>query len=116
MMSNPLIISLNIKDIFSISYFTNYFLEKLGYSYLELKNQDFHEKLFPGTPDLIKEHTFMMKQFLFFYENVFSKHFQISNKILTLLQILYLMMIYYQNSIIIYAIKNLLILTLVMIK
>jgi len=72
MMSNPLIISLNIKDTFSISYFTNYFLEKLGYSYLELKNQDFHEKLFPGPPDLIKEHTFIMKQFLFYYENVFS--------------------------------------------
>ena len=73
MMSNPLIISINIKDTFIISYFTNYFLEKLGYSYLELKNQDFHEKLFPGPPDLIKEHTFMMKQFLFFYENEFSK-------------------------------------------
>ena len=73
MMSNPLILSLNFKDTFSISYFTNYFLEKLGYSYSELKNQDFHEKLFPGSPDLIKEHTFMMKQFLFFYENVFSK-------------------------------------------
>jgi len=73
MMSNPLIISLNIKDTFSISYFTNYFLEKLGYSYSELKNQDFHEKLFPGPPDLIKEHTFIMKQFLFFYENVFSQ-------------------------------------------
>jgi len=73
MMSNPLIISLNVKDTFNISYFTNYFLEKLGYSYLELKNQDFHDKLFPGSPDLIKEHTFMMKQFLFYYENVFSK-------------------------------------------
>ena len=73
MMSNPLIISLKIKDTFSISYFTNYFLEKLGYSYLELKNQDFHEKLYPGPPDLIKEHTFMLKQFLFFDENVFSK-------------------------------------------
>jgi len=72
MMSNPLIISLNKKDTFSISYFTNYFLEKLGYSYLELKNQDFHEKLFPGPPDLIKEHTFIMKQFLFYYENIFS--------------------------------------------
>ena len=73
MMSNPLIIALNIKDIFIISYFTNYFLEKLGYSYLELKNQDFHEKLFPGPPELIKEHIFMLKQFLFFYENAFSK-------------------------------------------
>ena len=73
MMSNPLILSLNIKDTFSISYFTNYFLEKLGYSYLDMKNQDFHEKLFPGPPDLIKEHTFILKQFLFFYENVFSK-------------------------------------------
>ena len=73
MMSHPLIISLNIKDTFSISYFTNYFLLKLGYSYLDLKNQDFHEKLFPGPPELMKEHTFMMKQFLFFYENVYAK-------------------------------------------
>ena len=44
MMSNPLIIALTLKDTFNISYFTNYFLEKLGYSYIELKNQDFHEK------------------------------------------------------------------------
>ena len=73
MMSNPLIISLTIKDTFNISYFTNYFLEKLGYSYIELKNQDFHEKLFPGSQQLIKEHSFMMKQFLFFYVNLHSK-------------------------------------------
>ena len=73
MMSNPLIIALTIKDTFNISYFTNYFLEKLGYSYIELKNQDFHEKLFPGTQELIKEHSFMMKQFLFFYENTHIK-------------------------------------------
>ena len=68
MMSNPLIISLTIKDTFNISYFTNYFLEKLGYSYIELKNQDFHEKLFPRSQQLIKEHSLMMKQFLFFYQ------------------------------------------------
>jgi len=73
MMSNPLIVSLTLKDTFSISYFTNYFLEKLGYSYVDLKNQDFHEKLFPGAQELIKEHSFMMKQFLFFYENFHTK-------------------------------------------
>ena len=73
MMSNPLIISLTIKDTFNISYFTNYFLEKLGYNYIELKNQDFHEKLFPRSQQLIKERSLMMKQFLFFYENAHTK-------------------------------------------
>ena len=73
MMSNPLIISLTKKDSFNISYFTNHFLNKLGYIYSDLKNQDFHEKLFPGGQEIIKEHSYMMKQFLFFSSNEFTK-------------------------------------------
>ena len=73
MFSNPLIISLTKKDTFNINYFTNIFLDKLGYSYLDLKNKDFHEKLFPGEQELIKEHSYVMKQFLFFNNNTFSK-------------------------------------------
>ena len=74
MMSNPLVISLANNDSFNITYFTNIFLEKLGYSYSDLKFQDFHEKLFPGGPELIKEHSYIMKQFLFFNKNNFSKY------------------------------------------
>ena len=73
LMSNPLIISLNHKDSFDIKYFTNIFLNKLNYTYLELKNKDFHEKLFPGEMDLCKEHAFILKQFLFFNKNVYAK-------------------------------------------
>ena len=74
MMSNPLIIYLTQKDTFNIIYFSNIFLDKLGYSYDELKNQDFHKKLFPGQQELIKEHTFLLKQFLFLDKNIFSKN------------------------------------------
>ena len=73
MMSNPLIINLTQKDTFDISYFSLNILDKLGYSYTDLKNKDFHEKLFPGTPELIKEHNLIMKEFLFFYKNVHIK-------------------------------------------
>ena len=73
MMNNPLIISLTKKDTFNICYFTNIFLDKLGYKFIDLKNQDFHEKLFPGGQEIIKEHTYIMKQFLFFNKNVFAK-------------------------------------------
>ena len=73
MMSNPLIISLTKKDTFNISYFTNIFLDKLGYNYSDLKNKDFHEKLFPGEKELAKEHSYVMKQFLFFNKNTYSK-------------------------------------------
>ena len=73
MMSNPLIINLTKKDTFNISYFTNTLLDNLGYCYEDLKNNDFHEKLFPGGQELIKEHALIMKQFLFFYKNDFSK-------------------------------------------
>ena len=73
-MSNPLIISLTKKDTFNICYFTSFLLNKLGYKYLELKNKDFHEKLFPGSHELIKEHAIIMKHFLFFYKNAFTKN------------------------------------------
>ena len=73
MMSNPLIISLTKKDTFNISYFTNIFLDKLGYNYSDLKNKDFHEKLFPGEKELAKEHSYVMKQFLFFNKNTYTK-------------------------------------------
>ena len=73
MMSNPLIINLTQKDTFNISYFSFNILDKLGYSYADLKNKDFHEKLFPGTPEIIKEHNVIMKAFLFYHKNVYTK-------------------------------------------
>ena len=73
MISNPLIINLTKKDTFNILYFTNFIMDKLGYNYLDLKNKDFHEKLFPGTQELIKEHNLILKEFLFFYKNFYSK-------------------------------------------
>ena len=73
MISNPLIIYLTKKDSFNICYFTNIFQHKLGFNYSDLKNQDFHEKIFPGRQELIKEHSIIMKQFLFFNRNDFSK-------------------------------------------
>ena len=73
MISNPLIIYLTKKDSFNICYFTNVFQFKLGYNYSDLKNQDFHEKIFPGRQELIKEHSIMMKQFLFYNKNDFTK-------------------------------------------
>ena len=73
MMANPLIISLTKKDTFNIYYFTNTFQYKLKYNYTDLKNQDFHEKLFPGGQELAKEHSIILKQFLFFDRNDFAK-------------------------------------------
>ena len=73
MLNNPLIIGLTEKDTFNIIYFTNIFLKKLGFSFADLKYKDFHEKLFPGNQELIKEHTLILKQFLFFYSNTYSK-------------------------------------------
>ena len=72
-MNNPFIIYLTKKDSFNIGYFTNIFLDELGYEYSDLKNKDFHEKLFPGGQELIKEHTLLMKHFLFFERNSYSK-------------------------------------------
>ena len=72
-MSEPLVISLTKKDSFIVLYATNNFLEKLEYSSNDILYKDFHEKLFPGDQELIKEHTLMLKQFLFFYKNVYAK-------------------------------------------
>ena len=73
LMNNPLIISLTNNDTFEINYFTNNFLDILGYNYFDLKNKDFHDKLFPGKEYLYKEHSLILKQFLFFNKNVYSK-------------------------------------------
>ena len=73
MMNNPLIIGLKQNDTFNIIYFTNIFMKKLGFSFFDLKYKDFHEKLFPGNQELIKEHTLILKQFLFFYSNTYNK-------------------------------------------
>ena len=61
MMNNPLIIGLTQKDTFNIIYFTNIFLKKLGFAFSDLKYKDFHEKLFPGNQELIKEHSLVLK-------------------------------------------------------
>ena len=74
MMNDPLIISLTKKDTFNIMFFTNNILNKLNYTYLDLKNKDFHEKLFPGNSKFIKEHSLIMKQFLFFNNNYYKKN------------------------------------------
>mgnify|MGYP002623805179 CR=1 FL=1 len=73
MISHPLIISLTKKDTFNIIYFSNILADKLDYKYSELINSDFHEKLFPGGQKLIKEHSILIKQFLFFNKNVYAK-------------------------------------------
>ena len=69
---HPLILSLTKNDNFKISYFSSVICNRLGFFAYELKNQDFHEKLFPGV-DFIKEHELLMKQFLFFDYNFFPK-------------------------------------------
>ena len=73
MMNNPLIVVLTEKDSFNIIYFTNIFMKKLGFSFSDLKYKDFHEKLFPGNQELIKEHSLILKQFLFYQNNSYSK-------------------------------------------
>ena len=69
----PLIISLTKKDTFKIAYLTNIFCERLGYNLSDLKNQDFHEKLFPANPEMTKEHELLIKQFLFHDKNSYKK-------------------------------------------
>ena len=75
MISNPLIISMTKYETFNIIYFSNIYMEKLGFTYSDLKNSDFHEKIFPGGPEECKEHALFMKQFLFFQKNVFNKKY-----------------------------------------
>ena len=73
MMNNPLLLSLTQKDTFDIIYFTNIFSKRLGFSFMDLKYKDFHEKLFPGSQEIIKEHSLILKQFLFYHNNSYSK-------------------------------------------
>ena len=70
---HPLILSLTKTNSFKISYLSTVISNRLGYSVSELKFKDFHEKLFPGT-HFIKQHELLMKQFLFFDYNFFSKN------------------------------------------
>jgi len=70
---HPLILSLTKTNSFKISYLSTVISNRLGYSISELKFKDFHEKLFPGT-HFIKQHELLMKQFLFFDYNSFSKN------------------------------------------
>ena len=69
----PLILSLTPKNTFKMTYFSSVICNRLGYLEQELKNNDFHEKLFPGK-HIIKQHESIMKQFLFFDNNSFSKN------------------------------------------
>ena len=70
---HPLILSLTKTNSFKISYLSTVISNRLGYSLSELKFKDFHEKLFPGT-HFIKQHELLMKQFIFFDYNSFSKN------------------------------------------
>ena len=65
---HPLILSLAKNNTFTISYFSSVINNRLGYYHYELKNKDFHDKLFPGIR-FIKQHELLMKQFLFFENN-----------------------------------------------
>ena len=69
---HPLILTLTEKNTFKISYFSSVISNKLGFFQHELKNKDFHEKLFPGF-QFIKQHELLMKQFLFFDNNSFVR-------------------------------------------
>ena len=64
----PLILSLTKNNTFNISYFSSVISNRLGFFQNELKNKDFHEKLFPGI-HFIKQHELLMKHFLFFDNN-----------------------------------------------
>ena len=72
-MSNPLILALTKNDTFTINYFSNILCEKLGFTPNELKYQDFHDKLYPSNPEMSKEHTLLMKQFIFSDKISFKK-------------------------------------------
>jgi len=71
---HPLILSLTQNNTFRIDYFSTVICNRLGYFANELKNKDFHERLFPGI-HFIKQHELLMKQFLFFDYNYFSKNY-----------------------------------------
>ena len=69
---HPLILTLTKNNTFNISYFSCVISNRLGFHQHELKDKDFHEKLFPGVK-FIKQHELLMKQFLFFSYNTFAK-------------------------------------------
>jgi hypothetical protein len=62
---HPLILTLTKTNSFKICYFSSVINNRLGYYKYELKNKDFHQKLFPGI-NFLKQHELLMKQFLFF--------------------------------------------------
>ena len=69
---HPLILSLTKNNTFNINYFSCVISNRLGFHQHELKDKDFHEKLFPGVK-FIKQHELLMKQFLFFSYNTYTK-------------------------------------------
>ena len=69
---HPLILSLTKNNTFNITYFSCVISNRLGFHQHELKDKDFHEKLFPGVK-FIKQHELLMKQFLFFSYNTYAK-------------------------------------------
>ena len=69
---HPLILTLTKNNTFNITYFSCVISNRLGFHQHELKDKDFHEKLFPGVK-FIKQHELMMKQFLFFSYNTYAK-------------------------------------------
>ena len=71
-LKHPMILSLTKNNTFEISYFSCVISNRLGFHQYELKNKDFHEKLFPGVK-FIKQHELLMKQFLFFSYNAYVK-------------------------------------------
>ena len=62
---HPLILNLTKNNNFNICYFSSVICNRLGYLQFELKDKDFHEKLFPSNL-FSKQHELLMKQFLFF--------------------------------------------------
>ena len=69
---HPLILTLTKNNTFNITYFSCVISNRLCFLQHELKDKDFHEKLFPGVK-FIKQHELMMKQFLFFSYNTYAK-------------------------------------------
>ena len=69
---HPLILTLTKNNNFIISHFSSVICNRLGYFKYELKDKDFHDKLFPGVT-FIKQHELLMKQFLFFDCNSYIK-------------------------------------------
>ena len=69
---HPLILALTTNNKFRICYFSSVICNRLGFYQFELKDKDFHDKLFPGIK-FIKQHESLMKQFLFFESNSYIK-------------------------------------------